>query len=194
MGERRASMMERILGRIEDRVEEYRAQKSGREAEIDAHREALWAEAAERQRLLLEAIAGGGGGSRLAGGGDPKPASGLCPAPQRVGWHPGGVRREPRPAGERGTRQGGLRRRPGHRGPAGLLAGLRVAGLANLSGRMPATEGLPRAGVDPSVSCTTTPISGRRKMEAERARGLGKLEGRVRGPSRATPGTGKRPG
>ena len=38
-------------------MEEYRAQKSGREAEIDAHREALWAEAAERQRLLLEAIA-----------------------------------------------------------------------------------------------------------------------------------------
>ncbi len=59
MGERRMSMIERILRRIEDRVEEYRTQERTRQAEMEAHRAQLWAEAAERQRLLAEAIAEG---------------------------------------------------------------------------------------------------------------------------------------
>jgi regulator of protease activity HflC (stomatin/prohibitin superfamily) len=57
MGERRGSVIERVLRRIEDRVEEYRTQERGRQAEMEAHRAELWAEAAERQRLLAEAMA-----------------------------------------------------------------------------------------------------------------------------------------
>ena len=57
MGERRASMIERILHRIEDHVEEWRKQDSTRKAEAEAHREKLWAEAAQRQELLAELIA-----------------------------------------------------------------------------------------------------------------------------------------
>ena len=59
MGERRGSVIERLLRRIEDRVEEYRTQERGRQAEMEAHRAELWAEAAERQRLLVEAVAEG---------------------------------------------------------------------------------------------------------------------------------------
>ncbi|HKH77095.1 MAG TPA: hypothetical protein VKA51_09080 [Rubrobacteraceae bacterium] len=59
MGERRGSVIERVLRRIEDRVEEYRTQERGRQAEMEAHRAELWAEAAERQRLLAEAMAEG---------------------------------------------------------------------------------------------------------------------------------------
>ena len=59
MGERRGSVIERVLRRIEDRVEEYRTQERGRQAEMEAHRAELWAEAAERQRLLVEAMAEG---------------------------------------------------------------------------------------------------------------------------------------
>ena len=59
MGERRGSVIERVLKRIEDRVEEYRTQERGRQAEMEAHRAELWAEAAERQRLLAEAMAEG---------------------------------------------------------------------------------------------------------------------------------------
>ena len=57
MGERRTSMIERVLHRIEDHVEEWRKQDSARKAEAHAYREELWAEAAERQKLLAEAIA-----------------------------------------------------------------------------------------------------------------------------------------
>jgi regulator of protease activity HflC (stomatin/prohibitin superfamily) len=59
MAKRRGSMIERILKRVEDHVEEYRAQERVREAELQAHRTELWAEAAERQRLLAEALAEG---------------------------------------------------------------------------------------------------------------------------------------
>ena len=59
MGERRGSVIERVLRRIEDRVEEYRTRERGRQAEMEAHRAELWAEAAERQRLLAEAVAEG---------------------------------------------------------------------------------------------------------------------------------------
>src|SRR3954454_9752951 len=57
MGERRTSTIERILHRIEDHVERWREQDRARKAEVMAHREELWAEAAERQKLLTEAIA-----------------------------------------------------------------------------------------------------------------------------------------
>ena len=59
MAKRRGSVIERVLKRIEDRVEEYRAQERVREVDLQAHRAELWAEAAERQRLLAEALAEG---------------------------------------------------------------------------------------------------------------------------------------
>ncbi len=59
MGERRGSVIERVLRRIEDRVEEYRTQERSRQAQMETHRAELWAEAAERQRLLAEAVAEG---------------------------------------------------------------------------------------------------------------------------------------
>jgi hypothetical protein len=59
MGGGRTSVIERVLKKIEDRVEEYRARERVREAEVQAHRAELWAEAAERQRLLAEALAEG---------------------------------------------------------------------------------------------------------------------------------------
>ena len=52
MAKRRGSVIERVLKRIEDHVEEYRAQERDRGAE-------LWAEGAERQRLLAEALVEG---------------------------------------------------------------------------------------------------------------------------------------
>ncbi len=52
-------MMERILQRIEDRVEEYRERDRARQADLAAHRAELWAEAAERQKLLAQAVAEG---------------------------------------------------------------------------------------------------------------------------------------
>ena len=62
MGERRGGVIERILRRIEDRVEEYRERDRARQADLAAHREELWAEASERQRLLAEAMAEGEAG------------------------------------------------------------------------------------------------------------------------------------
>ena len=59
MGERRIPMIEKVLSRVEDHVEEWRKRDAGRHAEADAHRAELWAEAAERQRLLAEAVAEG---------------------------------------------------------------------------------------------------------------------------------------
>ena len=62
MGERRMSMIERILHRIEDHVEQWREQERAREAEVAAQKERLWAEARERQKLLAEALAEGEAG------------------------------------------------------------------------------------------------------------------------------------
>lgn len=62
MGERRGGVIERILRRIEDSVEEYRERDRARQADLAAHREELWAEATERQRLLAEAMAEGEAG------------------------------------------------------------------------------------------------------------------------------------
>lgn len=59
MSKSRIPVIERVLKRIEDHVEEYRAQEKTRQAETEAHRVELWAEAAERQRLLAEALAEG---------------------------------------------------------------------------------------------------------------------------------------
>jgi hypothetical protein len=49
-------MIERVLQRVEDHVEEWRKQDRGRKAELAAHRRELWAEAAERERLLTESV------------------------------------------------------------------------------------------------------------------------------------------
>ncbi len=56
MGERRPSAIERILHRIEEHVEDWRRRDSALQAEADASRSRLWAEAAERERLLAEAV------------------------------------------------------------------------------------------------------------------------------------------
>ena len=56
MGEQRTSTMERILQRIEEHVETWRKRDAERHAEVDAIRGRLWEEAAERERLLAEAV------------------------------------------------------------------------------------------------------------------------------------------
>lgn len=56
MGERRASAIERILQRVEEHVEDWRRRNSALQAEAEASRSRLWAEAAERERLLAEAV------------------------------------------------------------------------------------------------------------------------------------------
>ena len=56
MGEHRTSAIERILHRIEERVEDWRKRDAALQAEADASRSRLWAEAAERERLLVEAV------------------------------------------------------------------------------------------------------------------------------------------
>lgn len=56
MGEQRASAIERILQRIEEHIEDWRRRDSELRAEADASRNRLWDEAAERERLLAEAV------------------------------------------------------------------------------------------------------------------------------------------
>jgi hypothetical protein len=56
VGERRTSVIERILRRVENRVEEWRERDKALKGETEANRDAMWAEAAERERLLAEAI------------------------------------------------------------------------------------------------------------------------------------------
>jgi len=56
MGDRRTSVIERILRRIEERVEEWRERDKALKTEADANRDVMWAEAAERERLLAEAM------------------------------------------------------------------------------------------------------------------------------------------
>lgn len=55
MGEQRASMIERIVQRVEGHIEEWRRRDAAHAAEADANRDQLWA-AAERERLLAEVI------------------------------------------------------------------------------------------------------------------------------------------
>jgi hypothetical protein len=56
MGEQHPSAIERILQRIEEHIEDWRRRDSALQAEADASRSQLWAEAAERERLLAEAV------------------------------------------------------------------------------------------------------------------------------------------
>ncbi len=56
MGEQRASMIERIVQRVENHIEEWRRRDAARHAEAEAHRDELWAAAAERERRLAEVI------------------------------------------------------------------------------------------------------------------------------------------
>jgi hypothetical protein len=56
MGEHRGSPIERVLHRIEERLEDWREREAALQAEADASRSRLWAEAAERERLLAEAV------------------------------------------------------------------------------------------------------------------------------------------
>src|ERR687884_1375946 len=56
MSEHHASAIERVLHRIEEHLEDWRKRDAALQAEADASRSRLWAEAAERQRLLAEAV------------------------------------------------------------------------------------------------------------------------------------------
>jgi ABC-type Fe2+-enterobactin transport system substrate-binding protein len=56
VGEQSGSAIERILNRIEEHIEDWRRRDSALQAEADASRSRLWAEAAERERLLAEAV------------------------------------------------------------------------------------------------------------------------------------------
>jgi hypothetical protein len=56
MGEQRASMIARIVQRVEDHIEEWRRRDAARAAEADANRDQLWAAAAERERMLAELV------------------------------------------------------------------------------------------------------------------------------------------
>ena len=56
MGEHRGSPIERVLHRIEERLEDWREREAALQAEADASRSRLWAEAAERERMLAEAV------------------------------------------------------------------------------------------------------------------------------------------
>jgi hypothetical protein len=56
MGEHRTSMIERIVNRVEEHIEEWRKRDAARHAEAEAHRDQLWAAAAERERMLAEVM------------------------------------------------------------------------------------------------------------------------------------------
>jgi hypothetical protein len=56
MSEHHASAIERVLHRIEEHLEDWRKRDATLQAEADASRSRLWAEAAERERLLAEAV------------------------------------------------------------------------------------------------------------------------------------------
>src|SRR3712207_1181074 len=56
MGEQRASMIERIVQRIEEHIEDWRRRDAAWAAEADANRDQLWAAAAERERMLAEVM------------------------------------------------------------------------------------------------------------------------------------------
>ena len=56
MGGKRVSTIEKILHRVEDHIEEWRRQDQTRQAEAEADRDKLWAEAKEREKLLAKTI------------------------------------------------------------------------------------------------------------------------------------------
>ena len=56
MGERRTSMIERIVHRVEEHIEDWRRRDAARAAEADSNRDQLWAAAGERERILTELV------------------------------------------------------------------------------------------------------------------------------------------
>jgi hypothetical protein len=56
MGEQRTSMIERLVQRVEEHIEDWRRRDAARAAEADANRDQLWAAAAERERMLAELV------------------------------------------------------------------------------------------------------------------------------------------
>jgi hypothetical protein len=56
MGEQRTSMIERIVQRVEEHIEDWRKRDAARHAEADANRDQLWAAAEERERMLAELV------------------------------------------------------------------------------------------------------------------------------------------
>lgn len=52
----RPTPVEKLVHRIEEHVEEWRKQEAARQAEVEADIDESWAEAAERERLLVEAV------------------------------------------------------------------------------------------------------------------------------------------
>src|SRR5215208_449322 len=56
MGERRTSMIERIVQRVEEHIEDWRRRDAARAAEADSNRDQLWAAAGERERILTELV------------------------------------------------------------------------------------------------------------------------------------------
>ncbi len=60
--------IEGVLRRIEERLAApWREERQAREVEAEAHRDRLWAEAAERERLLVESLEGEESGRRSVG-------------------------------------------------------------------------------------------------------------------------------
>jgi hypothetical protein len=56
MSEQRGSMIEKIVHRVEEHIQEWRKRDAARHAEAEANRDQLWAAAAERERILAEII------------------------------------------------------------------------------------------------------------------------------------------
>lgn len=52
----RETSIERLLHRIEGHVEDWRGRMDSREKELQTHREMLWREATEREKLLVQAV------------------------------------------------------------------------------------------------------------------------------------------
>ena len=56
MSERRTPLIERIVHRVEEHIEEWRKRDAVRHTEAEVNRDRLWAAAAERERRLAEII------------------------------------------------------------------------------------------------------------------------------------------
>ena len=52
----RQGFIDKILGEVEERVEQWRGESKARQSEVESNRSQLWAEATEREKLLKEAI------------------------------------------------------------------------------------------------------------------------------------------
>jgi hypothetical protein len=65
--EGRTDRVEGVLRRIEEHIERWRDEKQAREQEVEADRDALWAEAVEREEFLAETIEGEESRRRPAG-------------------------------------------------------------------------------------------------------------------------------